>query len=82
MYVKILVTYKTMMKTMGLNTPLPTATPAPKNRPRRDKYPACEFRHAKPVKCWELEANKSKRPANWKPAAKRLAALRSAKSDT
>ena len=74
--------FKTMMKTMGSNAPLPTTTPAPTNPPRRDKCPACGFRHAKPAECWELEANKSKRPANWKPAAERLAALRAAKTDT
>jgi hypothetical protein len=70
--------FKTMMKTMGSNAPLPTPTPAPTNCPRCDKCPTCGFRHAKPAECWELEASKSKRPANWKPAAERLAALRAA----
>jgi hypothetical protein len=77
--------FKMMMQSMGTNAPLPTPTPPnPNNRQRRDKCPSCGFRHAKPQDCWELEANKSKRPANWKPAAERLAAIRAAnaKKDT
>ena len=41
--------------------------PTPSN-PNGEKCPVCNFPHAKPFKnwCWEIEANKDKRPAEWK----------------
>lgn len=33
--------------------------------------PHCSLKHKDHAGCWELEAKKDKRPANWKPAAKR-----------
>jgi hypothetical protein len=56
---------------------LPTAdkgtapTPVPAPNAQRPKCPHCNLRHVKPEDCWELEANASKRPANWKPVAER-----------
>jgi hypothetical protein len=49
------------------------AAPASASAPtsQRPKCPHCNLRHIKPEECWELEANASKRPANWKPAAER-----------
>eukprot|EP00804_Cyclotella_cryptica_P025159 CCRYP_013002-RA/>CCRYP_013002-RA protein AED:0.40 eAED:0.39 QI:0/0/0/1/1/1/2/0/274 len=41
----------------------------PATNGQRPKCPHCNRRHIKPEECWELEANASKRPANWKPAA-------------
>ena len=60
---------------MKANVPAP-ATPAPATAPpgqpkNRKLCPHCKRPHAKPEKCWELEANKDSRPANWKPAAER-----------
>jgi hypothetical protein len=60
---------------MKANVPVP-ATPAPASAPpnqptNRKLCPHCKRPHSKPEKCWELEANKDSRPANWKPAAER-----------
>eukprot|EP00804_Cyclotella_cryptica_P011218 CCRYP_007736-RA/>CCRYP_007736-RA protein AED:0.38 eAED:0.38 QI:0/-1/0/1/-1/1/1/0/375 len=52
---------------------LPTAAGngTPATNGQRPKCPHCNRRHIKHEECWELEANASKRPANWKPAAER-----------
>ncbi len=41
---------------------------APPKTPRQlhKKCPHCGKKHAKHEKCWELDANKALRPANWK----------------
>jgi hypothetical protein len=49
----------------------PAETPAQPGQ--RKVCPHCKRPHAKPEKCWELEANKADRPANWKPIAERKA---------
>ena len=49
-----------------------TATPAaiipPPKTPcqPRNECPHCKKKHANHDKCWELDANKALRPANWK----------------
>jgi hypothetical protein len=50
---------------------LPTAAGngTPATNGQCPKCPHCNRRHIKHEECWELEANASKRPANWKPAA-------------
>lgn len=72
---KILDMLKTIMQMMQGN--LPASAPATnqqnnQNHNSRMKCLNCGMRHAKPEDCWELEANKSKRPANWKPAAEHI----------
>jgi hypothetical protein len=49
----------------------PTVTPAaipPPKTPRQphNECPHCKKKHANHDKCWELDANKALRPANWK----------------
>jgi len=77
---KMLEMFKTMMQTMqGTSPAAPANPPNSCNRNTRAKCPNCGMRHAKPEDCWELDANKGKRPANWKPAAERIAAYNAAK---
>jgi hypothetical protein len=56
---------------MKANVPaMPVPAPAPPTQPKQRKLcPHCKLPHAKPEKCWELEANNDSCPANWKPAA-------------
>ena len=47
------------------------ATPPAVNTPKAPRQPQtecphCSKKHAKHDKCWELDANKALRPANWK----------------
>jgi hypothetical protein len=48
-------------------TVTPAAVPPP-NTPHqpRNECPHCKKKHANHDKCWELDANKTRRPANWK----------------
>ena len=65
------------MEAMNKNIPSPTPapTPAPRGtgRQRGEKCPHCNVRHRNHDDCWDLDKNKSKRPANYKPAAQRIA---------
>ena len=47
---------------------VPAAGTKPPRQPRQPKTecPNCKKKHANHGKCWELEANKASRPANWK----------------
>ena len=47
---------------------VPAARIKPSRQPRQPKTecPNCKKKHANHGKCWELEANKASRPANWK----------------
>eukprot|EP00970_Alexandrium_tamarense_P014024 scaffold3834_cov97-Alexandrium_tamarense.AAC.2 len=57
---------------MHTNVPgAPSQASVPTQSKQRKVCPHCKRPHAKPDKCWELEANKADHPANWKPAAKR-----------
>ena len=75
---KMLEMFKAMMQNQGNSQDTP-ANPNNRNRNTHAKCPNCGMRHAKPEDCWELEANKNKRPANWKPAAERVAAYNAAR---
>lgn len=55
----------------GGAAPAPAQTQPKTEAKQRKVCPHCKRPHAKPDKCWELEANASDRPANWKPAAER-----------
>ncbi len=46
-------------------TPPVVNTPKAPRQPRTE-CPHCNKKHAKHDKCWELDANKALRPANWK----------------
>jgi uncharacterized protein (DUF305 family) len=68
--------FKQMMEmlkeVMKANVPgAPSQAPVPTQNKQRKVCPHCKRPHSKPDKCWELEANKADRPANWKPAAER-----------
>eukprot|EP01082_Thalassiosira_pseudonana_P009571 g8616.t1 g8616 contig3:500456-501555(+) len=57
---------------MHTNVPgAPSQASVPTQSKQRKVCPHCKRPHVKPDKCWELEANKADRPANWKPAAER-----------
>eukprot|EP01082_Thalassiosira_pseudonana_P004637 g4040.t1 g4040 contig15:204992-206117(-) len=57
---------------MQANVPgAPSQASVPTQSKQRKVCPHCKRPHAKPDKCWELDANKADRPANWKPAAER-----------
>ena len=57
---------------MQANVPgAPSQASVPTQSKQRKGCPHCKRPHAKPEKCWELDANKADRPANWKPAAER-----------
>jgi DNA repair exonuclease SbcCD ATPase subunit len=45
--------------------PVVAAPPKTPRQPRKE-CPHCGKKHAKHEKCWELDANKALRPANWK----------------
>jgi hypothetical protein len=48
-------------------TVTPAAVPPPKTpRQPRNECPRCKKKHVNHDKCWELDANKALRPANWK----------------
>ena len=48
-------------------TVTPAAVPPPKTpRQPRNECPHCKKKHVNHDKCWELDANKALRPANWK----------------
>ena len=48
-------------------TVTPTAVPPPKTpRQPRNECPHCKKKHVNHDKCWELDANKALRPANWR----------------
>ena len=63
----------TMFKELLTSVQPPTVPAAgtkdkPPQKPRQPltECPNCEKKHANHVKCWELEANKDSRLANWK----------------
>ena len=62
-----------MIKELLTSTQPPTVTAAgtKTKQPRKPRQPFadcpnCKKKHANHNKCWELEANKDLRPANWK----------------
>ena len=60
----------TMFEKLLASNHVPAAPPAA-NTPKaprqpRTECPHCSKKHAKHDKCWELEANKARRPENWK----------------
>ena len=58
--------FKKLISSMP-TTVTPAAVPPPKTpRQPRNKCPHCKKKHATHGKCWELNANKALRPANWK----------------
>jgi hypothetical protein len=69
---QIMKLFKEVMQTnVPGGAPLQAPAPAPTQTKPRKVCPHCKCPHSKPEKCWELEANASARPANWKPAAER-----------
>ena len=69
---QIMKLFKEVMQTnVPGGAPLQAPAPAPTQTKPRKVCPHCKRPHSKPEKCWELEANASARPANWKPAAER-----------
>ncbi len=63
MFEKIL----TSMQSAGTNT-VNVPAKAPSNCPPRTECLHCNKKHRNHDKCWELEANKTARPENWKSA--------------
>ena len=63
--------FKDILGTLPVSGKGTAPAPATAATAQRPKCPHCNLRHVKPEECWELEANASKRPANWKPAAER-----------
>jgi hypothetical protein len=63
MFEKILIS----MHPAGTNT-ANVPSKAPSNCPPRTECPRCNKKHRNHDKCWELEANNTARPENWKSA--------------
>jgi hypothetical protein len=58
--------FKKLISSMP-TTVTPAAVPPPKTpRQPRNECPHCKKKHVNHDKCWELDANKALRPANWK----------------
>lgn len=71
------------METMTKTSPNPTPTPGGGgNRRNRIACKHCGIKHLDPDSFWELEKNKNKRPANWKPAAERKAVKEAKKNES
>eukprot|EP00804_Cyclotella_cryptica_P022255 CCRYP_017925-RA/>CCRYP_017925-RA protein AED:0.39 eAED:0.39 QI:0/-1/0/1/-1/1/1/0/386 len=67
---------KSMEAMKKVNSPAPTQTPSGGGggtRTMKPTCPHCNIRHLNHDDCWDLEKNKAKRPANYKPAAQRIA---------
>ena len=58
--------FEKLISSMPTNV-TPTAVPPPKTPCQpRNECPHCKKKHVNHDKCWELDANKALRPANWK----------------
>ena len=64
---KLMRMFMKSLKAMAKNSPNPTPNPNPTGHSHCQNYtscPHCSFKHKNPARCWELEANKDKGPAN------------------